>query len=252
MDQATAAQTQKAGPQSPGTSRIVFSRAGIFTYDLVIVAVLVVLGALYVEFPFRFAPADPVKLVIESMWFGSLGGVVISLKGIYDHSAGGNGWDHSFNLWHLGRPISGAVAGLMTVVLLKAINANGELTTPVVYAAAFIFGTQERRFFNFLYEVARLIVQVPEEAKPGFVVTGVQPAEGSPGSVIVVTGQGIEPTATVKLGTAVVEKLVVSSDGTTAAGIVPARPAGADTVDVTVINAAGKSATLPAKFKFTG
>ena len=28
----------------------------------------------------------------------------------------------------------------------------GQLSQPVVFAAAFIFGTQERRFFNFLYE----------------------------------------------------------------------------------------------------
>jgi hypothetical protein len=42
------------------------------------------------------------------------------------------------------------------------------------------------------------------------------------------------------------------SDGTTAAGIVPVRPPGADVVDVSVINSSGKCATLPAKFKFIG
>jgi hypothetical protein len=252
MDQVVKPPTQNGGQPKDDGRRYLFSRAGIFWFDLIDLAVLFILGAWYVEFPDSVKLADSYKLPVESMWFGSLGGVIISLKGIYDHSGGADGWDRSYNLWHLGRPVSGAVAGLMTVVLLMVVNSSGKLTPPVVYAAAFIFGTQERRFFNFLYEVARLIVQVPEDAKSGFVLTDVQPLEGSSGSVIVVTGQGIEPTATVKLGTAAVEKLVVSSDGTTAAGIVPARPPGADVVDVSVINSSGKSATLPAKFKFIG
>jgi IPT/TIG domain len=251
MDQVVASSAPGSDQQKHGLGRYRLSRTGIFSYDIVVLTILALLGAWYVEFPETLKLNDPYKLAVESMWFGSLGGVIISLKGIYDHSAGPDGWDPSYNLWHLGRPLSGAVAGLMTVVLLQVVNSNGGLTKPVVYAAAFIFGTQERRFFNFLYEVARLIVQVPEEAKSGFVLTEIQPTEGSAGSVIVATGQGFERTATVKLGAAAVEKLVVSSDGTTAAGIIPARPLGADVVDVSVINAAGKSATLPAKFKFT-
>ncbi len=226
------------------------TRTGVFVYDLLVLALL---GACYRKFPqvLTFGD-DPYKLAIESMWFGSLGGVIISLKGIYDHSSGADPWDRSYNLWHLGRPVSGAIAGLMTVVLLKAINANGELTRPVVYAAAFIFGTQERRFFNFLYEVARLIVQVPEEAKAGLQVTAIEPAEGSAGAVIVITGQGINSGATVKLGDSLVEKLVVSGDGTTAAGIIPTRPAGPGVVDVVVANSADKNVVLTRRFKFTG
>ena len=199
---------------------------------------------------FKFAP-----LAIQSMWFGALGGVIISLKGIYDHSTGPDGWDTSFNLWHLGRPVSGAVAGLMTVVLLQVVNANGSdamLNAPVVFATAFIFGTQERRFFNFLYEVARLIVQVPEESKTASLrITGIQPSEGSSGGVVVISGQGIERNASAKLGAAAIEKLTVSADGTSAAGIIPGRPIGADTVDVTVANSSGASFVLPDKFKYT-
>jgi hypothetical protein len=235
----------------------VFSRTGIFAYDLGVIALLIIICALYFEFSIAreldSIIKDKLALAVESAWFGALGGVIISLKGIYDHSTGADGWDGSYNLWHLGRPVSGAIAGLMTVILLMVINSGGaNLSTPVVYATAFIFGTQERRFFNLLYEVARLVVQVPEDAKTGFAVTDVQPSAGSAGSVIVITGRGIEADATVKLGTAAVEKLLVSSDGTTAAGIIPAPPAGAGIVDVSVINAGGKTATLPARFKFTG
>ena len=254
-DQTTPAAGTPHLPDGPGRGRAEHSltRTWIFGYDLAVLAVLVAIGACDMELPRAFTfGGDPYKLAIESMWFGSLGGVIISLKGIYDHSGGADAWDRSYNLWHLGRPVSGAIAGLMTVVLLKAINANGELTRPVVYAAAFIFGTQERRFFNFLYEVARLIVQVPEESKSGLQVANVNPAEGSCGAVIVITGKGIEPNATVKLGGNPVEKLVVSSDGTTAAGIIPNRPLGADPVDVIVANSADKNVVLPGRFRFTG
>jgi len=248
---------QNANQQTQQTPRYVFSRTGIFAYDLGIIALLIVIGALYIEFSVakelvKSTTYALLPLALESAWFGALGGVIISLKGVYEHSTGTDAWDGSYNLWHLGRPVSGAIAGLMTVVLLMVINSGGgNLSTPVVYAMAFIFGTQERRFFNLLYEVARLVVQVPEEAKTGFAITDVQPSEGGAGSVIVITGQGIEADATVKLGAATVEKLVVSSDGTTAAGIIPARPAGAEIVDVSVINSGGKSATLSARFKFT-
>ncbi len=247
---ANEAETQ---PQNLARQGDPVSRTAIFTYDLVLVGLLVLVGALYIKFPETMKFGDALyKLAIESMWFGALGGVIISLKGIYDHSQGPDGWDQSFNLWHIGRPISGAIAGLMTVVLLKAINGEGQLTTPVVYAAAFIFGTQERRFFNFLYEVARLIVQVPEDAKAkGLRVTDIQPAEGTSGDVVVITGQGLSSSSTVKLGGAAVEKLAISADGSSAAGIIPARPLGADAVDVVVADNTGMSFTLPKKFKFT-
>jgi len=136
--------------------------------------------------------------------------------------------------------------------LLKAINSNNNPSEPIAFAAAFIFGTQERRFFNFLYEVARLIVQVPEQPKEaGLRVTTVKPSEGAAGGLIIITGSGIAPTATVKFGAATADRLVVSPDGTSAAAVIPARPAGPDSVDVVVANSASESITLPGKFRFT-
>ncbi len=168
---------------------------------------------------------------------------MISLKGIYDHAA--EKWGNSFVLWHLGRPVSGAVAGFMTVILLTAVvpaeKASSATQPLAIYAAAFILGTQERRFFNLLSEVARLVVQVPDETKPqGLTLTDISPAQGTAGTVVVVKGQGIEAGATVKLGNSPLEKPVIASDGTFAAGVIPAPVSGADpTVDVIVINASG-------------
>ncbi len=241
---------QKPPPEKPQKP---MGRTAIFAYDLGALAVLILLGGLSIRYPESFTlGGEPFKLAIESMWFGALGGVMISLKGIYDHSDGPERWDNSYNLWHIGRPLSGAIAGLMTIVLLKAINTTGEPARPVVYAAAFIFGTQERRFFNFLYEVARLIVQVPDETKAtGLRLMEIQPSEGAAGDVVVVTGQGIDAHATIKLGTAAIDKLTVSTKGTSAAGLIPTPPQGAETVDVVVSDDTGASFTLPSAFKFT-
>jgi hypothetical protein len=253
-DQDLSQPAQPGKPRSDKTEeRDPRGRAAIFAYDLAVVAVLILVGATYVWYPAFPKPSnDKYLLAIQSMWFGALGGVIISLKGIYDHSVGADGWDSSFNLWHIGRPVSGAVAGLMTVVLLLVVNASGDLSAAVVFAAAFIFGTQERRFFNFLYEVARLVVQVPEETKgTGLRITSIEPSQGSFGGIIVISGQGIEPNASVKLGGAAIEDLTVAPDGMSAAGLIPRFPAGTAAVDVVVVNPSGASFVLSNKFKYT-
>ncbi len=234
--------------------RATSGRVKIFAYDIVVLVVLIIAAAIYVAEKQLFVAWQDQSLPIAAAWFGALGGLMISLKGIYDHRDGATGWDPGFDLWHIGRPFSGGVAGLVTVILLDVVagSANKPANAQVVYAAAFIFGTQERRFFGFLFEAARLIVQVPgDESSSGLKLTGVQPAEAATGAVVIVKGQGIGADATVKLGSGVLEKLTIASDGSFAAGLVPPRQMGADTVDVVVANANGTSFVLPGKFKYT-
>src|SRR5215468_36777 len=180
------------------------TRPAIFWYDVGIIVLLAIIAIGYFEFRQQvdsFLAKPVAALALRAMWFAALGGIVISLKGVYDHGGKAGGWDDGFSLWHFGRPLSGAIAGLITVVLLSAINPTSDLNEPVVYAAAFIFGTQEKRFFNFLYEVARLVVQVPsEQAAGGLQVVDVQPPEGKSGTVLMITGRGFEPGVTIKIG----------------------------------------------------
>jgi hypothetical protein len=147
-------------------------RRTVFLYELGIFGVLLVLAFLYYE-------VDGVKnivpdvfqgLPVEVAWFGALGGVAIGLKGVYDHPvveptapAGVEPWDNARLLWHFGRPFSGMLAGIVTYVLLKAVYPSGTPAQAVVLAAAFILGTQERRFFEFLKEVGAVIVAVPNQ-----------------------------------------------------------------------------------------
>jgi hypothetical protein len=232
------------------------ARFWIFCYDLFWIALLITLAVGYVHYYPAFRDAlnashPNIRLTIECIWFGALGGIIISLKGIYDHPPAD--WDDGFRLWHVGRPISGAIAGLMTIVLLMALNPSGQLSEAIVYSVAFILGTQERRFFDLLSEIARLLVQVPSDVKTdsaGLRITDVQPPEGKQGVVLTIKGQGMNPKVTIRLGSSPIENLVVAADGASATGTVPAPPAGTNTVDVLVINSDGGSFLLPNKFKF--
>ncbi len=238
------------------------TRRWIFAYNILVIIILVMaavwhvsgfsadgktfshtsdlFGKIFTLFPYA----------VRCAWFGALGGVVISLKGVYDHStADTDAWQNRYNLWHIGRPISGAITGLVTYILLNAVNPGNEPNQPVLYAAAFILGTQENRFFTFLYEVARIIMQVPKEQEPtGLKVTSIQPTEGHADDVLVVRGQGFAPGVTIKLGNSSLGKISVSSDGGAVAGIVPAGTSGP--VDIVVANPDGATVALHDEFTY--
>ena len=141
-----------SGDKARATStRTAAGRRWIFAYDVAALVAVMAIGAYYVVAqPSLGAATANQVLAIESMWFGAIGGLMISLKGVYDHRDGASGWDSGFALWHIGRPFSGAVAGAVTALLLSVVDGGKTAAPTVVYAAAFIFGTQERRFFGFL------------------------------------------------------------------------------------------------------
>jgi hypothetical protein len=246
-------------PTAAGKLKACCSRLGVFVYDLVVVAALLVVAVYYVKSANHYWLAAPtgtgdkqeisyIELSLRAMWFGALGGTVISLKGVYDHCCDNDAWDRCFELWHVGRPVSGALTGLITLVLLLATNPKGTPSEPVVYAIAFIFGTQESRFFNFLFEVAALVVRVPNDTKDTTLKAGdIQPSSGKAGSVVLIGGNGFTQGATVTIGGNPLGDVVVSKDGKSIVGTVPA---GSGAVDVMVTNADGKRAVLAGKFTY--
>jgi hypothetical protein len=231
----------------------------VFFYDIGTLLVLLILAVLYA----RHKDATCLKawirpeyrLFVHCMWLGALGGVSISLKGVYDN-AGDPPWSNRFNLWHLGRPFSGAVTGLVTVLIFSFMTqGGGALNRPVVYLAAFILGTQEARFFTFLAEIGRIIVQVPPSLKPPTLrITAVQPNQGPSGTAVIVAGQAFEQGAVVKLGGEKLGQQVVAPDGVSIAGIVPKLGKTPPWLaDVTVYNPnSGATAILSDGFKYAG
>ena len=233
------------------------TRGWIFFYNIAWVLGLCVVGILYFRqqssFPsleFLKFDSEKINIAVRCMWFGSLGGVVISLKGVYDHHCNRGDWDDGFFLWHLGRPVSGALTGLITLVLLLAINPS-DPNEPVAYAIAFIFGTQERRFFNFLAEVAALVVRVPGDDQDGTLkALSLTPQEGKEDTFVFIGGQGFREGAMVTFGANEMKDPVVSKDGRIIGGKAPAGAPGS-AVDVTVINPDKKRVLLVDKFTYT-
>lgn len=226
-------------------------RRWIFAYDLLMLAILLALAWWYFEgYGWSLKSGIPELLrglPVYAVWFGALGGVVISLKGIYDHNA--SEWQGAFNLWHMGRPFSAAIAGGVTFVLLLAVSTGkDQLRQPIILAAAFIMGTQEKRFFNFLYEVARLIVQVPgDESADTLAVTEIHPPEGGEGSTLTILGQGFDPGVKVTVGGQPLTGIVVNKDGTSITGKVPA---GGGQATILIVNPDGAARSVSGKFSY--
>lgn len=145
-------------------------RRWLLLYDVVVFAGLIALAILY----FRtgaighLLPMQLRGLPAYTAWFGTLGSVAISMKGINDHGPE-ESWGGRWPLWFLSRPFTGLLVGIITYVLLRAVYPSGNPSVPTFEAAAFILGTQENRFFAFLSEVGRLVVNVPDNnsAPPG-------------------------------------------------------------------------------------
>jgi len=221
----------------------------VFSYDVIVLVVLFVIGAVYLknEYIHDNLVGETYRIFANAMWLGAFGGVIISLKGVYEH---GGTWSHNFNLWHLGRAFSGAATGLITALIFIALNPSAAPNRPVIYIAALVLGTQEARFFTFLAEIGRIFVQVPDTLKPtGVQLTKVNPKEGTEGTPVVVTGQGFEPNVVVKLGGVKLNGIAAAADGNSVAGTVPKLSKGF--FDVTAFNpSAQTSAILPDCFEY--
>ena len=102
-------------------------------------------------------------------WFGALGAVTISLEGVFLRNSE---WDTKFNYWHIGRPVFGAVLGIVAFFLFVVIvSAAG--TTPkffddrsapvkdyiVFYVVAFLVGYREETFRELIKRASDLILK---------------------------------------------------------------------------------------------
>ncbi|MEA2873666.1 MAG: hypothetical protein QOH67_3642 [Hyphomicrobiales bacterium] len=243
----------------------------VFFYDLVWIAVLGIIAwkllhannCLLLLTPGKTPPAGmetfcalwiKYKIFFNCMWMGALGGLTISLKGVYDHGNPADPWKDAYNLWHIGRPVSGAIAGMIAGLLFLVFVPEKSFSFVVLYGVAFIFGMQDRAFFDFLSTFAgRFLPKSDQATTTALQVTGVTPPEGKAGAEVRIAGQGIDKNAVVRIGGAKLGALVVAPDGTSASGTVPKLTVPKDTkVDLEVINPGGRSIVLLEGFKYLG
>jgi hypothetical protein len=197
-----------------------------------------------------FADGPP-RAVALSVWSALLGSLAVSIKGIVDHRRTGE-WspESGWALWYILRPANGIIVGLATYVFILLVSGQQAPNLAVVSAAAFILGFQERRFLNFVSEVAKLVLTVPGEAAGGLSVSGVSPRRAGRGQLVVIAGRGIEPGAVARVGSSDLERSVVSADGTAIAGLVPDCGQDAQALDVWIANPDGTARRLRGGFTY--
>jgi hypothetical protein len=105
-------------------------------------------------------PSQLGPLPIGVVWFGAVGAVVSSFRGIFAHN---QSWDPSYNLWHYSRPILGATTGSIGALMYWVVLTLGSTTTVTVrpttfFVASFVLGFADKAFGNLLNSVTNLII----------------------------------------------------------------------------------------------
>lgn len=155
-----------------------------FVLELVYLIGLLVLGVIYVkEKQFAGFIRDPLG-ILPVAWFGSVGAVSISLKGVFDHNMN---WNPKWNYWHVARPLTGAVLGsigyLLFVAAAEAATGPSEEAEPaateaiVSYLIGFVIGYREETFRELIKRFTDLILSPagtdaePPSAPPSLTAT---------------------------------------------------------------------------------
>jgi hypothetical protein len=97
---------------------------------------------------------------LSVVWFGALGGVVISLQGIFFHNTN---WSKDYNYWHAFSGIIGAIYGVISYLFLIVIVKMAVSTQSVSYdtsvfpLAAFTLGYAQKQFNSLIQEIFDVI-----------------------------------------------------------------------------------------------
>lgn len=138
---------------------------GFFILELLYLVGLLCLAVVYVRGD-QFASwiRDPLD-VLPVAWFGALGAVSISLKGVFDHN---NAWDSRWNYWHIARPLTGAVLGTIGyLIFVTALSAStgeatevgsGENGALIAYLIGFLVGYREETFRELIKRLTDLVL----------------------------------------------------------------------------------------------
>jgi hypothetical protein len=176
----TAALLISAGRPSAKSYITTLKPSFFFWLGISYLLLLLVIAAFYIGImPPKHAPlflGDVLPIAVP--WFGAVGAVLISLEGIFAY--GQRDWDPKFNYWHIGRPLFGAVLGIVaffTYVLIVissgSVPAFLEGKEPsaapkdyiIYYIVAFLVGYREETFRELVRRVTDLILK-PGSASP--------------------------------------------------------------------------------------
>ncbi len=225
-------------PRRPGF----VARRRIFFFNCALLAILFGAALVYFCYPIEVWP-NPLpkqdltwlKYALHGVWFGMLGSVAISLKGVADHTRPSD-WTETWWVWYLERPFLGALVGVMTYLLFQAANPTGTFSIATLAVVAFLFGTQARRFFNVVTEVSRVLLTTQLDLRGAAIhIVDATVMAGR----LVLTGVGFQSGVAVVIGGQAAANPVVAADGRT---VTAEMPSVSGTVAVIAMNPDGSAA----------
>lgn len=113
-----------------------------------------------------FFPAKLGVLPFAVIWFGAVGGLVISLEGIFKYN---RAWRPSYNYWHYLRPVVGAIIGTLgclVFIVLTDAAAKGAAAkpNPIFYdVVALSIGYREASFRALIGRLIDAVILPPEK-----------------------------------------------------------------------------------------
>jgi len=109
-------------------------------------------------------------LDFQTVWFGALGGVTISIFGIYNHIQLKD-FDPSFKLWYICKPIMGGIFGwfVYLIYLLGFVTIqNGIIQHPqVAYVISFLAGFSERFTIKMIDKLMSVLTTFEKDTQNG-------------------------------------------------------------------------------------
>ncbi len=232
------------GASANGTGKERDNRIAVFWLEVLYLLILAVLAWAY------FTPTAPPELRAPGsfgpipsgvIWFGALGGVLISLHGVHTHR---NNWEPRYWTWHLIRPFVGAAVGVVAVIIVMAgilaigVEPSSDVATKdlLYFLIAFVVGYREMHFRDMIKRLGDVIF-TSEDTTPTAAIVGLDPDEGpaAGGTAVTVTGSGFDGASAVRFGSVDAVFEVVSDTQ-----ILATSPAGAvGPVPVTVVTSNG-------------
>jgi hypothetical protein len=218
------------------------SRGGVFVVELTFLLALWVMAILY--FVHTIHPRHTIGNMPTAVpWFGALGGVVISLVGVFEHSLD---WNPRYALWHWGRPFVGATLGVIGVLILQtgilSVGADPHQkgsSVALYYIIGFVVGYREETFRELIKRLVDVVLSPGQTTPdPTPTIASITPPSGPAGTAVTIDGSGFVKVLALTFGSADAQNVTTESDTRIKATAPPGPPAGT-TVSVVVTTKAG-------------
>jgi hypothetical protein len=167
VSQATATQTKAQTPSRPDDD-CPENPCVLMPKRIIVVAILWTIALVAAFFSYieidavaDFFPTTIGSLPFVVIWFGAIGGLLVSLEGIFYHN---HSWRRSYDYWHYLRPILGAIMGslgCLIFIVLTAAAASSATPKPdaTFYAViALSLGYREKNFRELLTRLIDTII----------------------------------------------------------------------------------------------